>query len=831
MFSNPQLKLAYNFIQYTNRAIFLTGKAGTGKTTFLHQLKKISPKRMAVVAPTGVAAINAGGVTIHSFFQMSFGPQISPSLLPRNMNTVSNGLMPAPSTKKFNKEKIRLIQSLDLLVIDEISMVRADMLDAIDEVLRKYKDRTKPFGGVQLLMIGDLHQLSPVIKDEEWAILRNYYDTVYFFGSRALQKSTYITIELSHIFRQSDKKFIDILNKVRTKTIDDQALEELNKRYVPSFKPNEDEGYIVLTTHNANAAEINHSKLNENKNKSHFFKADIDGDYPAYAFPTDTELELKVDAQVMFVKNDSSYEKLYYNGKIGKITRFEEETIFVKCPSDAVEIPVNRDVWQNLKFTLDEKTKEVNESVIGTFTQYPLKLAWAITIHKSQGLTFEKAIIDAQASFAYGQVYVALSRCRSLEGLVLSSRVTMNSIRTDDTISEFTEKAKENEPGEKELLESKFEFQQSLLLGLFDFSDAERSLYALKKICNENKTIIEASVINEIATTEQLASGELFSVAGKFKMQLQRLFQENEIPEQSAIIQERVRKASIYFSEKTEKILYNFSRDLVIETDNKAIKKLITEAIEKFQLLSFTKLACLKSCLNSFVTLDFLRVQTNAEIDFKAKKKTTKASKAEIPKDILHPELYSNLKEWRKETAEELEVPVFMILHQKHILELLKKMPQTLEELVTIKGFGKTKTKNFGNEILEIISEYCADKGIERSQKVLIEQEEKGKTEKIQSRKISLDLFVSGKSIAEIAAERQFAESTIEGHLAYYVKSGDLDVHKILPKEKVNLIRDFFIENKTTSIGAAKEALGNTATYSEITFVLKHLQHQEEPGQ
>lgn len=824
MFSNQQLQLAYDFIQYTNKVIFLTGKAGTGKTTFLHQLKKISPKRMAVVAPTGVAAINAGGVTIHSFFQMSFGPQISPSLSPRNMNAVSNGLMPAPSAKKFNKEKIRLIQSLDLLVIDEISMVRADMLDAIDEVLRKYKDRSKPFGGLQLLMIGDLHQLSPVIKDEEWSILRDYYDTVYFFGSRALQKSTYITIELSHIFRQSDKNFIDLLNRVRTKTIDEQALEELNKRYIPSFKPDNDEGYIVLTTHNANASEINHSRLNQNKNESHYFEAEIDGDYPPYAFPTDIELELKTDAQVMFVKNDSSHEKLYYNGKIGKVTRFDDEIIFVKCPGDAVEIPVNREEWQNLKFTLDEKTKEVNESIIGTFTQYPLKLAWAITIHKSQGLTFEKAIIDAQSSFAHGQVYVALSRCRCIEGLVLSTRVTMNSIRTDDAIADFTTKAKENEPGKKELEVSKIEFQQSLLMGLFDFSEIERLIYSFKKICNENNTIVLPAVINEILSMEQLASNEIFSVAGKFRMQLQQLFRQNEVPEESAIVQERVRKAAIYFSEKTEKILFQYTKEFVIETDNKAVKKIIIEALEKLQLLIFTKLSCIKSCVNNFKTIDFIRVQANAEIDFKAKFKTAKPSSVKLPKEMAHHELYSILKEWRKETAEELEVSAYMILHQKHIFELLSKMPQTLEELANVKGFGKIKTKNFGNEILEIISEYCTSKGIDRTPAV-IEENIKVKPEKVKSRKTSLDLFRSGKSIAEIAAERQFAQSTIEGHLAFYIGIGELEIYDILPKEKVDLISDFFIENKTNSIGVAKETLGNSVTYSEINYVLRHLHY------
>jgi ATP-dependent exoDNAse (exonuclease V) alpha subunit len=413
MHNNPQLQLAFDFVQYTNKNIFLTGKAGTGKTTFLHQLKKVSPKRMVVVAPTGVAAINAGGVTIHSFFQLPYGPHI-----PDHENIPTSELNPEKPQayqKKFNREKIRLIQSLDLLVIDEISMVRADMLDAIDLVLKKYKDRTKPFGGVQLLMIGDLHQLSPVVKEDEWSLLKKYYDTVYLFSSKALQQIPSVNIELKHIYRQSDEYFINILNKIRNNQIDQQTLTELNQRYIPNFSPDEKEGYIVLTTHNASAQEINQNKLKKIKSPSEIFGADTEGEFPSFSYPTEQELELKEGAQVMFVKNDSSSLKCYYNGKIGKVIRMDEDEVYVKCPDDEDEILVKREEWQNVKYFLDEETKEVKENVIGTFTQYPLKLAWAITIHKSQGLTFEKAIIDANASFAHGQVYVALSRCKNFD--------------------------------------------------------------------------------------------------------------------------------------------------------------------------------------------------------------------------------------------------------------------------------------------------------------------------------------------------------------------------------------------------------------------------------
>ncbi len=431
---NTQLQLAFDFIQYTHKNIFLTGNAGTGKTTFLHKLKKDTFKRMVVVAPTGVAAINAGGVTIHSFFQMPFGPNI-----PLELNDTSNFNEKQTSRirtnlHKFNREKIRIIKSLDLLVIDEISMLRADLLDGIDEVLRRFKNRYKPFGGVQLLMIGDMHQLAPVVKEDEWQILKTHYETVFFFSSKALKETSYVAIELKYIFRQSDEKFINLLGKVRQNKLDKTSFDELNDSYKPGFENEEHDGYIILTTHNAKAKTINEKRLAKVTLQSRTFIAETDGDFPEYTYPTEYELELKIGAQVMFVKNDIKASKEYYNGKIGKITGFEEESVFVKCPEDEDPIEVNKLSWENIRYEINEETKEIQETVVGKFVQYPLKLAWAITIHKSQGLTFDKAIIDAQAAFAFGQVYVALSRCRTLEGMVLSSRISASSIKSDPHI-------------------------------------------------------------------------------------------------------------------------------------------------------------------------------------------------------------------------------------------------------------------------------------------------------------------------------------------------------------------------------------------------------------
>ncbi|VAW73204.1 DNA repair and recombination protein, putative helicase, partial [hydrothermal vent metagenome] len=400
--TNPELALANDFVRYTDNNIYLTGKAGTGKTTFLRQLKESSPKRMIITAPTGVAAINAGGVTLHSFFQMPFGPFISGSDAHQQAQH-----------RKINKEKINIIKSLDLLVIDEISMVRADLLDGVDAVLRRYKHRDRPFGGVQLLMIGDLHQLSPVIKDDEWALLKPYYDTGYFFSSNALKQTDMVSIELKHIYRQSDAHFIDLLNKVRDNCLDERSFQALNTRYIADFKPDDTQNYITLTTHNRRADSINQQRMESLQSKPFVFNAEIEGDYPANIYPAPEELLLKKGAQVMFVRNDSSTDKKYFNGKIGKIIKIDNHAISVKCPGDSASIVVEKLTWENIKYTLDEKTKEISEALIGSFYQYPLRMAWAITIHKSQGLTFEHTIIAANAAFSHGQVYVALSRCKT----------------------------------------------------------------------------------------------------------------------------------------------------------------------------------------------------------------------------------------------------------------------------------------------------------------------------------------------------------------------------------------------------------------------------------
>ena len=815
--SNPQLELAFDYVSYTNKNIFLTGKAGTGKTTFLNTLKNKPTKRMAVVAPTGVAAINAGGMTIHSFFQLPFGP-----FLPGSAQDASR-------QRRFNREKIRLIKSLDLLVIDEISMVRADLLDAIDDVLRRYRRNPAPFGGLQLLMIGDLHQLPPVVKDDEWDMLRPYYQTPYFFGSRALQQTQPVAIELKHIYRQSDQTFIELLNKVRDNQLDEEVLECLNSRFSPSFQPPPEQPYITLSSHNASARSINAQKLAALPGALLSYKASIKGDFPAQAYPADEVLECKVGAQVMFVKNDPSREKLFYNGKIGKITRVKDASIYVKCPDDFEEIEVVPAEWSNVKYTLNEQTKEVEEEIIGTFTQYPLKLAWAITIHKSQGLTFERAIIDAQAAFAHGQVYVALSRCKSFEGIVLCSRITLSSVKTDSTVRSYTEAAERNAPDENHLRHSKINYQRDLIYDLFGFKALKRAFERMNRVFLEHENALLQGGFQQFKTLAVDAETQLFTVAGKFQGQLQHHLLEPGLPEENEALQERIRKAGTWFADKLEQALLPAAQAIPIVTDNKAIRKTAMEALENLQQELFISKACLRAAQPGFSTHKHLRAKADAEIDFKATPGAATLAKAfaTAPKGTAHPELYSQLQKWRDDTAEMEGVPAYQVLPTKSLLELGELLPANLPALKKIYGLGPAKTKRYGPEILEIILAYCIATGIESTQLTLAPPKAKP-PKKEDTKKISFELFKAGKNLDEIAQERGFVRTTIEGHLAHYVALGELDVFQVLDEDKIRAIMDFYIENATNSSAEAKAALGEDFSYGEIKMVLKFMERNAE---
>lgn len=820
---NPQLQLAYDFAEYTGTHIFLTGKAGTGKTTFLKRLKESSPKRMIIVAPTGVAAINAGGVTIHSFFQMPFGPY-----LPNDGNAQDN-TTPRQGYQKISKEKINIMKSIDLLVIDEISMVRADLLDGIDETLRRYRNRYKPFGGVQLLMIGDLQQLAPVAKEDEWAILRKYYENPFFFSSRALKSTSYVTIELKHIYRQSDPVFINLLNKIRENNTDPSTFQELNKRFIPDFSLKAEEGYITLTTHNYQSQELNDKKLKQLAGSEYRFKAKVEGEFPEYSYPTDLELTLKIGAQVMFVKNDISREKLYYNGKIGIVENIEDEVIYIKCDKEA-SIPVSIAEWENNKYSIDEETKEIKETLAGKFIQYPLKLAWAITIHKSQGLTFEKAIIDAKSAFAHGQVYVALSRCKTLEGLVLSTPISYNSIKTDNTVSQFNRYAEENPPDSERLNKEKSDYQQSLVLELIDFNTLQRRLGYCLKLMEEHKSSLHTSLISLFETINTNVQTELQAVSEKFKHQVMQLFSQNAHVEENDALQERIKRSCIYFEEKTQSLVQAPIQQTDIEIDNKEVRKSVNEAVKRINDESTIKLSCLKACKDGFIVKKYLEARAKSSIEGAETKQTHKKSEIQTPGNIPHPKLYNNLKNWRQAKAKDANVPIYMILPQKPLIDVVTVLPSNPKQLANIKGFGKKKVQQFGSEILSLIREYKKENNIEESGEPSKVDEviTNSKEPKVSSKQQSFDLLKQGKTMEEIAAERGMALSTVESHLAHYVATGEIDILELVPEDKVQKISEYFSTAENMLLGPAKVALGNEFDWGELRLVQKYLESKKK---
>jgi GTPase SAR1 family protein len=816
MQTNKQLELAYDFVQYTGQNIFLTGKAGTGKTTFLRSLKERSPKRMIVVAPTGVAAINAGGVTIHSFFQLSFAPQVGTE----NEQTLQ---------KRYTKDKINIIRSLDLLVIDEISMVRADVLDAIDRVMRRFKNGRKPFGGAQVLMIGDLQQLSPVVKNEEWALLRREYETVYFFSSKVLKQTPFVSIELTHVFRQQDDHFIAILNKVRDNKLDDETVFELNKRHIPNFVPNDNEGYITLCTHNIQAQRINESKLREIHTKSAVFRANIEGNFPEYSYPTESELKLKVGAQVMFVKNDPEPEKQFYNGKIGKVTKIEDDSVYVQCPEEEFEIAVSPLLWENVKYSIDKVTAEIKEQVEGAFKQMPLKLAWAITIHKSQGLTFEKAVIDAEASFAHGQVYVALSRCKTLEGMVLSTPISKRSIINDKTVGGFIQNVEKNQPGERELTDAKFAYQKELLTELFSFYRTTYLVNSINKLADENLGSFPEVLLSLFTKMRKAAKTELQEVAGKFQNQLKKYLDENPDAENNAPLKDRLAKASAYFSEKLELSLVIPLSAADLDIDNKAVKKQLKHTIDNLLTEVETKLAGFEVCKDSFDVKVLLNEQAKASLDTKsAKAKTKKAKPVQDLENIPHPELYKTLRAWRYEKSSESGIPAYMIFSQKALIELVNYLPVDIKSLQLINGLGAKKIEHYGADILQIIQLYCDENEIERGLIPLKETHKKEKKPKEDTKKVSFELFQSGKTLDEIAKERALSKNTIESHLAHYVKLGELEVTNFVEQNKLKKITDYFGQTENKSFGEAKAYFGDQVSYGELRMALSYLESLKE---
>jgi len=818
---NPELQLALDFVRYTNRNIFLTGKAGTGKTTFLHSLKQLAPKRMIVVAPTGVAAINAGGVTIHSFFQLPFHPHIPSFYSDPGISDIHE----APSYK-ISREKVNIIKTLDLLIIDEISMVRADLLDAVDSVLRRFRKKELPFGGVQLLMIGDIQQLPPVVKDDEWQILSRYYNSAFFFSSLALKHTDYVTIELRHIYRQRDLEFIELLNRIRNNNLDQTVLKDLNKCYNPDFNHDANPGYITLTTHNSQAAEINDTRLGRLPGKVFSFKADLQGEFPEYSYPTFPVLILKEGAQVMFVKNDISRDKLYFNGKIGIVEHIDRETIIVKCPGIGPAITVEKAEWQNVKYSLNEQTKEIVETVIGTFIQFPLKLAWAITIHKSQGLTFDKAVIDAKAAFAHGQVYVALSRCRTLEGIVLSTPLRGNVIKNDPAVTGFINEASRKQPDKETLTEARQAYQQDMLFELLDFDGVLRDINYCKKVIRENRESVLGNIYDEMEEIFSKARTGLSDISKKFHPELVRLMRALPDIETNGHLQERVKKACLYFIPGTEEI-YNELSNIRIETDNKLVRKAISPALKKVINNVNLKLACLKTCSSGFTVRGYLETRAKTGLnEIPEKKQRGEGYPVAAPDKIDNPALFDQLKSWRNIKALEMDLPHYRILQLNALASLANFHPRTLSDLRKIKGMGEKKCIQFGDELLSIINNYCVANSLE--QPVFESAGMKEKAMKENTRFVSLKMFRSGKTISEIAVARGISIPTVEGHLAFYVKTGEVPLKDVVPSEKVSIIIKEFERSGRLLRSPVKTALGEGFSWSEIRFVMSHIEYSKK---
>lgn len=523
--------LAEQFAMHTNRPLFITGKAGTGKTTFLRKLREQSPKNMAVVAPTGVAAINAGGMTIHSLFQLPV----------RTLIPTAQSYKQLFAEQRLTQRKRNLLYHLEMLVIDEISMVRADVLDAIDTVLRRYKYRKdQPFGGVQLVMIGDLFQLSPVVtKGEDEDAMKKYYEGPYFFQAKVMKELQPIYVELDHVFRQQDQTFVNLLNEVRENQLTKQGRTLLNARYNPRFKNTDENFHITLTTHNRLADELNERELKRLPDEPHVFEADIKKDFPPNIYPTEEILTLKIGARVMFVRNDDQKPRRFYNGKIGVITDIDDGKIFVRC--DDGDIEVNRMVWDNIRYREDEKTGKIEEEVLGSFVQYPLRLAWAVTIHKSQGLTFDKVIINAARAFAAGQVYVALSRCRTLEGIVLSTPLDYVELDNDPSVLRYTDSQPSVETVNQALPKARKEYEVQLFSALFDFHRTLSLVDQMRKVAAKAVSFNEKTLpwLEEL----QPIFSDWQSVAEKFRPQLTKLLLHGE----KTMLRGRLQAACQYF--------------------------------------------------------------------------------------------------------------------------------------------------------------------------------------------------------------------------------------------------------------------------------------------
>jgi hypothetical protein len=811
-------EMAYHFANYTDCSLFLTGKAGTGKTTFLKKLKEHGKKEMAVVAPTGVAAVNAGGVTIHSFFQLPLSPFIPTEGSRKDL----------VSKIKMNSARRKVLANLEMLVIDEISMVRADLLDEIDTVLRHFRyRRNEAFGGVQMLFIGDMYQLSPVCSETEWQLLSDYYSSIYFFDSMAIRNQPPVYIEFDNIFRQSNLDFIQLLNEVRNNKISNESFDCLQRLYNPNFKSPKDDTYIILTTHNYKADSINAEELMNLRGKPKKFKAEIQGDYPEKSYPTELELEFKVGAKVMFLKNDKETPRRYFNGKIGEIVSFDNDGISVQCQGEE-PVFVVPEIWENISYATNPETKQITETVLGTFKQYPLRLAWAITIHKSQGLTFDKAIIDAGHAFTSGQVYVALSRCRSLEGLVLLSKINRNSLNVDENIIRHSKQKLPIEILNNQLDVSKKEYREKILFALFDFQASINTIKRLTEFVKEKDASFNfdtlaflTSIFGYLSNTQKIAS--------RFQNELKTLL--SSVPVDQKRLQERIKSAIDYFSKGLQAISAELKKSPAI-TDSKANASRYNDDLGEVFASIEEKLHVFRSIKDGFTveqyfiakgTLVLPSFPVNAFAGTNLSKKTT----------AKYPDLFYKLKDYRRSICEKANIPIYTVVSTQGLIELATFLPHTPKDLLKLSGFGPATVSKYGQQFLDIVLLYCNEHDLNS----LMHEKTDGKknrksknptasTPKEDTKKISYDLYKQGFTVEEIAQKRSYVTSTIKSHLAHYVKLGELPLSDFVTVEQQNRILE--VMKTTTVFKEIYSALHGKIDYPEIDMVTSLLTNNDK---
>ncbi len=807
MSSNPALELAYDYTAHTNRNLFVTGKAGTGKTTFLHRVRREVAKEVIVAAPTGIAAVNAGAQTIHSLFSLPFG------FLPPN-EVVHRA-------RRLSRRKATVLRAVDLLIIDEVSMVRADVLDAIDRVLRKARGKDQPFGGAQVLLIGDLHQLPPVVTKDEHDLLAEHYATPFFFSAKVMRAARPVTIPLTRIYRQRDERFIGLLNKVRQGAVDRRVIDQLNARYVATAALATEENRITLTSHNRTARQINLREMDRRPGKPHRFRAVIEGKFPKQLYPNDPELAFKIGAQVMFNRNDTTGRQ-YFNGKIGRILAIHQNLITVQCPGEDT-IDVTPVVWEHTEKTPGDEGGHLKEVTVGTFEQHPLRLAWAITIHKSQGLTFDKVTIDAGASFDHGQVYVALSRCRTLEGIQLSSRLSKHCIRTNRQVADHSAAATRDRPTDDDLLRDRRNFQLVCLQEIFDFQPVERLLTKLAKHFTHPHHRFQGQGHERFLECLPTFKAELFQVAGNFLPTITRRRPSGPPPEEDETFQQRLRCAATYFTDKLAAAPGSHLTDIHYQTNNTPLRTQIEDLKKQLQSELHLKLKSFDWLRTGFTAEGYTQVRTKARAPSSLTASLPATSNPVIRQPTYpliapptHPDLERHLREWRLATAKELNTAAYTILPNKPLVGIAAALPVTHEALLRIHGFGPKSLERHGEDILAVVRKYTRLHGLAGNQ---LHATPKG-TVKQDTYQRTLHLLRGGQSIQQVATARKLKEATIYGHALRWLRKGKLRLEDLLPPERLQALLTYTSGRTLTDISLLHHEARGRYSFGELRLVL-----------